>query len=244
MTTFLDRYQQGEYESVWTDMLRYGVNIRQEPLLSDALSVVYETFVRARENLDRIMLRLRSIQYNFEYPEHAFVPAQVNAHDHIYELERLAGALPISLRVWYETVGSVCFIGTHPQLSFYANGPFDAPPTIYSDPLVVEPLEAALAEYILQFPDDVSREDAETFYFPVAPDMYHKANVSGGASYEIAIPNISIDALLLNEAHHTTFVNYLRTCFHWGGFPGFEQYPEHQRPTELLAFLAHDLLPI
>jgi len=34
------------------------------------------------------------------------------------------------------------------------------------------------------------------------------------------VPCRAFDALLLLEEHQTTFVNYLRVCLQWGGFPG------------------------
>ncbi len=49
--------------------------------------------------------------------------------------------------------------------------------------------------------------------------------------YRIVLPNPAADAPVRDELHQTTFINYLRTCFRWGGFPGFE-YAE-ERPTEL-----------
>jgi len=33
------------------------------------------------------------------------------------------------------------------------------------------------------------------------------------------------DTLVLAEPHNTTFVNYLRAAFRWGGFPGLENDP-------------------
>jgi hypothetical protein len=65
-------------------------------------------------------------------------------------------------------------------------------------------------------------EGEEPYHLAIAPDYYHKYGVSGGAPYEIAFPDLAIDAPLLNEWHETTFVNYLRLCFRWGGMPGLE----------------------
>src|SRR6266487_6917324 len=98
MGIFLDRYQHGEHEQVWIDLLNYGIHIRKEPLFSDALAVARETMIRARENIERIALRLHEINYHFEYPESAVAPAQSNNLEHISQLEGLVGDLPISLR--------------------------------------------------------------------------------------------------------------------------------------------------
>ena len=60
--------------------------------------------------------------------------------------------------------------------------------------------------------------------------------------YSIALPNAGADAALQGEKHNTTFVNYLRLAFRWGGFPGWEQ--EARRPERELKFLTEGLLPI
>ena len=58
-----------------------------------------------------------------------------------------------------------------------------------------------------------------------SPDYLHKANVSGGTPYGIAIPNPGADGLLRWEPHQTTFVNYLRIAFRLGGMPGWQREP-------------------
>jgi hypothetical protein len=49
----------------------------------------------------------------------------------------------------------------------------------------------------------------------IAPDHCHKIATSGRA-YEIAIPNLAIEAPLLNEWHNTTFVGDPGICFELG----------------------------
>ncbi len=50
-----------------------------------------------------------------------------------------------------------------------------------------------------------------------------KYDISGCGGYDIAVPNPAADARLLTEWHRTTFVNYLRICFRYAGFPGWER---------------------
>jgi hypothetical protein len=76
----------------------------------------------------------------------------------------------------------------------------------------------------------------------LAPDEWLKYGVSGGGSYVVKVPNPAADASFEYEWHDTTFVNYLRICFRWGGFPGLEC--KTQRPEHELALLARGLLPI
>ncbi len=60
----------------------------------------------------------------------------------------------------------------------------------------------------------------------------------------MAVPDASIDSLLLNEWHQTTFVDYLRICLRFGGLPGLELVQEHPEVSEVLAYLRKDLFPI
>jgi hypothetical protein len=124
-------------------------------------------------------------------------------------LEKKAGALPLSLRAFYEVVGSVDFTGIHLSL---------APPdgSVCPDPLVVFPLENVLA-----YLEEMDGDD-DDIRLMLAPDDIHKAGQSGGEPYEIAAPDQRADGELLNERHELPFVDYLRLAFRFGGFPGYD----------------------
>lgn len=51
-----------------------------------------------------------------------------------------------------------------------------------------------------------------------------KRGLRAGVGWIVSKTNASIDAPLLEDLHDTTFVNYLRICFRWGGFSEFEKY--------------------
>jgi hypothetical protein len=38
----------------------------------------------------------------------------------------------------------------------------------------------------------------------------------------MAVPDLRADGEILNERHRLLFVDYLRLCFRYGGFPGYE----------------------
>jgi hypothetical protein len=70
-----------------------------------------------------------------------------------------------------------------------------------------------------------------------------KAGVRGGGGlYCIEVPSPGVADGAFGDWHNTSFVNYLRIAFRWGGFPGWERYSE--RPEKELAYLADGLLPI
>lgn len=247
MASYIARYQAGEREQVWAELTALGEQVRQEHILPDALAVAYETMSRVRENVQRIIPRLQRIPYDFDCLcglDGPYVPPPGDIKDQVARLERLTGQLPLSLRAWYEVGGSVDLTG------FQALWP-----NVYTDPLVIEPIELAFHDFQdwqEQFADEEVGE-VGPFLIPVAPDFYFKNNFSGGSAYAIQVPDSSADALVLNEWHDTTFVSYLRECFRWGGFPGFDvrhpMNPQHLTegvvmPPQHLALLTSDLLPI
>ncbi len=112
------------------------------------------------------------------------------------------------------------------------------------------PIHYILSEYDSWQADRGTEWDRNAFVLDLAPDYLHKAEISGGPPYGLLVPNDGIDGLLLGERHQTTFVNYLRICFGWGGFPGWyigerpdwAMPPPH--PPDLITDLAESLLPI
>ena len=138
----------------------------------------------------------------------------------LYELEKTAGALPLSLRAFYEIVGSIDLRGRHPSLCPVKG-------SICPDPLVVFPLDEVLAEA-----QEMAADADDDLRLVLAPDDIHKAGESGGAPYEIAVPEQRADGEFLNERHELLFVDYLRLCFQFGGFPGYEGY-DHGVPPEI-----------
>ena len=66
METYYDRYQDGEHEAVWADLLALGDRVHDEAVYSDAAAVARETMSRARTNIETLIVRLDSIGYQFE----------------------------------------------------------------------------------------------------------------------------------------------------------------------------------
>ena len=242
MASFLSRYENGEYTEVWAELLALGAQIREEPLYSDALAVARETMRRVRYNIELLLPRLTELGYQFGSPDidtdsliesypPVFSPPAANVNDLIARLEREAGPLPLSLQVFYQVVGGVNLEGMDPDWPYYGG--------MYGlDPLLVYPLDEELVEECLSL--DNLGEGEEPYRLAIAPDHYHKYGISGGPPYEIAFPDPAIDALLLNEWHKTSFVNYLRICFEYGGMPGLDACS--RRPGKELAYLTKGFL--
>lgn len=65
MPTYLERYQSGEYEQVWHELVAHGSAIRQEPLYGEAQAVAHAMMTRARHNIELIITRLHHLGYQF-----------------------------------------------------------------------------------------------------------------------------------------------------------------------------------
>ena len=207
--SFLGRYCNGEYKEVWDELIALGPAVRERPHAKEARLVAQETMRRVAANVDTVIRRLGSMGYRFRMQKGAHIPPGAQTDRFLKQLDELAGPAPLSLATFYEIVGSVDLTGYHELLTASSLGYF------LPDPLVVFPLDQALLEH-----DAVA--DANFGRIRIAPDVYHKAEFSGGAPYEMALSDARADGELLNERHGLFFVDYLRLAFRWGGFPGFD----------------------
>lgn len=78
MTNWLSRYQAGEHETVWTEMISLGPDVRSRPYLEPAWSVAQETMRRARHNVETIVKRLDQIGYEFWNGRHGPSTPRIN----------------------------------------------------------------------------------------------------------------------------------------------------------------------
>jgi hypothetical protein len=243
-----DRYRAGAHRQVWEELVALGPEVRADPHAADALAVAYETMQRVDANVRTIVQRLQGMRYEFTAGRSSHtgampqlgglvdmmamavsrltgqgtagtpsprdgaarpqVPPEPNIRATLAGFEKEFGTLPLSLRAFYEVVGEVNLIGRHPTLDPKGN-------PVAPDPLVVYGLDEGLVE------DDGEDEEGASV-ITIAPDDLHKADTSGGDAYAMAIPDLRADGELLNERHDLFFVDYLRLCFRFGGFPGYE----------------------
>lgn len=128
----------------------------------------------------------------------------------------------------------------------------DAPPRFGSnlvlsrlDPLSVDPARAAASDlaFWTRQRKDVNPELAGPYRLDLAPDYHHKVNTSGGPAYGIDVPLLGADPLLANEAHRLPFVDYLRLCFRWAGFPRLERYADEPGVQDFVQRMTEGLLP-
>jgi hypothetical protein len=178
-------------------------------------------------HLEVLKERLGEEGFQFDNDEEVFPGPEDDTEEIIEEIENEAGIIPVSLKLFWLRVGSVNFCGSHPEWEL---DPV-CEPEGYPDPIVVYPPSAAIAE-LEDFLADKEERLRSNFPFvvPIAPDFYHKADVSGGMWYNISVPAVADDPPLNDEWHKTTFLNYLEIALKWGGFPGLERSPKHTWP--------------
>ena len=173
------------------------------------------------ESLRDLVSRLSERGFEFEHAEEVLPGPEVDAEDAIARIEKEAGLLPEALKLFWLRIGSVNLSGSQPE--------WDG--AEYPDPLVIAPPSFALQELEDFLSDKEERLRCNyPYYVPIAPDCYHKANVSGGMCYNISVPAVAADPPLNDEWHKTTFVNYLEIALTWAGFPGLSRYPGHKWP--------------
>jgi hypothetical protein len=64
-TSYLARYQHGEYEAVYNELVTLGGAIREQPLYDDACAVAQAMMGRVKHNLLLLVERLRALDYQF-----------------------------------------------------------------------------------------------------------------------------------------------------------------------------------
>ncbi len=188
-------------------------NVSSSPHVQNLLKMVNEVQATITQQVDKAKKSPRDEMVR------THIPSTPHVRKQLARLEKVAGVLPLSLRVFYEVVGSVDWRGRHPALAPQQG-------SICPDPLVVFPLDDVFEE-LKQRPADEGEN-----VLMIAPDDLHKSDISGGEPYEIAVPDLRADGELLNESHRLLFVDYLRLCFRFGGFPGYDHI-DQGLPSEI-----------
>lgn len=240
-----DLYERQAERLVWTELISYGHSIRDEPLYTDAKAVAWAMMRRARKNVELLVARLHTLNYRFAYPDHVWTQPDEAVVRRLDALEHQTGPWPILLRAWFEVVGAVNLMGSHPKLNTYTDLDQDQPlnELLHSDPLVVW-------SRFFDRGNLIPHNDVYDHFYavPIAPDLLHKAGESGDTPMSICVPNGMFDAPLIDPGAGWTgafFVQHLQTSFEWGGFPGLRNTPAAAaEATAELAFLRQGLLPL
>jgi hypothetical protein len=223
--SFYDRYRNGETEGVYADIEKLGEEAFSPNYYSDVEKVLIETFQRVSFNLDVIYKALKDIEYVFwkdkSGNDEALLKPFSNTDELLNILEQnieLVGKLPVSMKMFYQIVGSCNFAWNYQ----------DDPNILWemADPIQVTPITDCVSQvtdqyWLEEMEEYIQDNDFGFAFLDLSADDLHKDNVSGGAPYALQLnKEKSIDSKFLNESNDTTFINYLRICFENCGFPG------------------------
>ena len=198
---------------------------------------------RVRESLEALVERLSRLGYRFgvdlkfdkESPlsGYAGVPLCAPPFDiaeRIAAVEARHGVLPVSLRAFYEIVGSVDLRGYFLLTKAQQEHPDAAHPETL-DPLVVYPLDA----------DTVNGDEAGDATLYIAPDPLAKMDYSAVGMLELSLPCDAMDGhVWLEEPYfldETRFMYELRRTLRYGGFLQFFGEEDSDYGLETGAFL-------
>lgn len=164
-----------------------------------------------------------------------------NTFSQLSVAEKFLGTFPLSVRCWYEEVGSVNFVGTFPAS--------ETRPALSDilDPLLIFPVED-LSDQFSGFSSeelDEMKDEEGRLTVDLSVDSALKYGYSGSGGYCIKIPCKAFDTPFELENETLMFVDYLRICFQWGGFFGLASAKEKALPSltsEELTFLTQGLL--
>lgn len=163
---------------------------------------------RYMEQFERLASNLRKLGYVFE--EEPITEKNPQCDELITEIEEELWPIPKALKEFYKTIGGINFIGAHPSWKKVE----------YPDPAVIFPIEIVYAEFeeLQGDKEEYLNEHEGKFLIPIAPDFYHKQDVSGGMFYHVPIPNKLDDPVVEEEPHGLVFTKYLEHALTNGGF--------------------------
>ena len=156
----------------------------------------------------------------------------VNSKKNIEILENLLirfGKLPLIFLEIYKNIEYVDFNGyfyTWPDYKFLL------------DPVTLDSLEAIIKMHS----EDVFDGNDNNYCVMFSPDVYFKEDVSGDFGYAISLSEeVVIDNKVLFyqniDDKPIYFMDYLRLCFKWAGFPSFEWALPGDIPDHILKLL-------
>ena len=205
---------------------------------------------------------LEALDYSRQFPP-VFLPGDLaqksyenplipDMKRYVEQMEKEIGVLPLAIKAWYELVGGVNLYGFHPVWAQWYCEHITCNDDYYDlmqfcDPLFVAPLKENWHKSVFSYQLGIQEELTSIFQF--APDVANKDLCAGAASpYVFVVPDPHVDATLLHlhtyvteEGKPLTFVQYLRLCFAWAGFPGMAKW--NGFPKEIIADLTRDFLP-
>lgn len=239
------RYNAGEFETVWHE-IRSQARIDGE-FREEVLEVAEATMYRVRDNANLISERLRERGWIALMAEDSDLRTAPSSDDAAV-FERIAEItecpVPPTLLAFWKIVGGINWVWNY-------NHELPAPDLgvdlqmVEMDPLCIDP-PAVMPYRFDGWMEQKNRHDPDLidpFLIELAPDCFHKANYSGGMPYCVSLPFYGADPVLDYERHELPFVDYLRLCFRWAGFPGLEEHADRSDVRQFVKEFGAGLVP-
>ena len=216
----LQRYQSGDHVGVWR-----GYQDGFENDHGMAMEVARATMRRVRRNAELLAAGLSALGWHslsgapVSLRRSQPLPGQADA-------EAITGTiLPAALLAFWEEVGGLDFVWDYNRKETCPDL-FGGISIFLLDPLCIDPPKLPFdVEMWKDMMEDAGGNRPTSFNLDLAPDDYHKANISGGSPYGIVLPGHPIDPMFACDHFSMRFTTYLRLAFRWGGFPGLAFLP-------------------
>ena len=238
----VDRYRSGEFEPVWREIRAQG---RVEgDFREEVQEVAKETMNRVARNANLICDRLEAEGWASLFGELRTLP-RASDTEVFQRIEAITGGpVPPSLHAFWTVVGGIDWVWDYNSKSSMPHLGVDLPMD-EMDPLCVNPAGVVtyLFEEWIEQKDECDPDLVDPYSLDLAPDVYHKANMSGGPTYAVELPFFGGDPTFANEKHELPFIDYLRLCFKWAGFPGLGEYGDRDDVRAFVENFGKDLEP-
>lgn len=246
-----ERYLAGETKTVYDDIEALGAEAFRPENIEAIEKILHETFSRVAHNLKIIHKALQEIGYqlktefshSFEKPLQAPFANTEALLDKLKNAIKPFGHIPLSLQYFYKYVGGVNFVwdfDNHQEFMWSMADPLE----IFS----LDDLTSYITreEWAEEMQDYIQNEKYSNAFIDLASEDLRKDNTSGsGLMYALLVTTQpSIDSPFIHSPYQTTFIDYLRICFEYCGFPGIA-HPEHKNDyQDFFAIVKPQLKPI
>ena len=203
----------------------------------EVLGFAKQMMRKAGDEFKQIAEQLTGQGYRFASPEGPITAPDHDIADRIMDFQNRNVYVPIVLDAWLTEIGTVNLTGSHPEWSspgYVFEDDTTTTNPLRTDAFVCE-VTASYLDYLYDEWQSLDADERSPFRIDFSPDYLHKANISGGPPYQLEARVPTIDSLVLNERHCTSFLGLVRLALRWRGFPGFEFISDEGRWSTIQA---------
>ena len=236
------RYRAGDHMGAWREARAVGAVAGD--LRAEIVALADETMARVARNVALVSERLQQAGWRTLDPLRT-LPEHADA-ERMAAIERMTGGLlPPSLEAFWRIVGGVCWVWDYDQDEAPSINGLDLS-RIDTDAFWIvscATVERLCFEEWEDQRDEIHPDLVGPFQLELSPDRLHKMNVSGGPSHGIELPFRGADPPFQQEDRSLPFVDYLRDCFAWAGFPHLSHHADQAAVHRFIDRMGQGLEP-